>query len=79
MTSVIIAGARTPFGKLLGGLTPLTAVDLGAHAIRSAVSRAEIQSNDLDAVYFGNVVQAGVGPNAARLAAASGGVPLSVP
>jgi len=79
MTSVIVAGARTPIGKLLGALTPLTATVLGGHAVRAAVSRAGIDPADLEAVYFGNVVQAGVGPNAARLAAAAGDVPLTVP
>ncbi|KDA06723.1 acetyl-CoA acetyltransferase [Microbacterium sp. CH12i] len=79
MTSVIVAGARTPIGKLLGAFTSLTASDLGGHAIEAAISRAGVQSADLEAVYFGNVVQAGVGPNPARLAAAAGGVPLTVP
>lgn len=79
MTSVIVAGARTPIGKLLGGLTPLTAADLGGHAISAAVTRAGIPSAEFDAVYFGNVVQAGVGPNPARLSAVNGDVPLTVP
>lgn len=79
MTSVIVAGARTPIGKLLGVFTSLTAPDLGGHAIEAATSLAGVQSADLEAVYFGNVVQAGVGPNPARLAAVAGGVPLTVP
>ncbi|MFV0374785.1 acetyl-CoA C-acyltransferase [Microbacterium sp.] len=79
MTSVIVAGARTPIGKLLGALTPQTADALGGHAITAAVSRAGIEPGELDAVYFGNVVQAGVGPNPARLSAVAGGIPLSVP
>src|SRR5699024_7532486 len=79
MTSVIVAGARTPIGKLLGGLTPLTAADLGGHVISAAVTRAGIPSAEFDAVYFGNVVQAGAGPNPARLSAVNGDVPLTVP
>ncbi|MGM7668074.1 acetyl-CoA C-acyltransferase [Microbacterium sp. A93] len=74
-----MAGARTPIGKLLGAFTSLTAPDLGGRTIEAAVSRAGVQAADLEAVYFGNVVQAGVGPNPARLAAAAGGVPLTVP
>ena len=79
MTSVIVAGARTPIGKLLGVLTPLTAADLGGHAIGAAVTRTGMSPAELDAVYFGNVVQAGVGPNPARLSAVNGDVPLTVP
>ncbi len=79
MSSVIIAGARTPIGKLLGALSPLSAAELGGIAIRAAIERAGIDPADADAVYFGNVVQAGVGPNPARLSAVAGGVPLSVP
>ena len=79
MTSVIVSGARTPIGKLLGAFAPLTTVELGAHAIRAAVAKTGIRPTDLEAVYFGNVVQAGVGPNLARLAATRGDLPLSVP
>lgn len=79
MTSVIVAGARTPIGKLLGALTPMTADALGGHAIAAATARAGVDAAEMDAVYFGNVVQAGVGPNPARLSAVAGGVPLSVP
>lgn len=79
MTSVILSAARTPVGKLLGALSSLTAPQLGGHAIRAAVERAGIDPAEADAVYFGNVVQAGAGPNAARLSAVAGGIPLSVP
>lgn len=76
---VLVAGARTPIGKLLGSLSALSATDLGAAAIRAALERAAIHGDQVDAVVMGNVVQAGVGPNPARLAAARGGVPMGVP
>ena len=76
---VLVAGARTPIGKMLGGLSRLQAPALGGTAIRAALERAGITGNQVDAVIFGNVVQAGVGPNPARLAAVAGGVPMSVP
>lgn len=77
--TVIVAGARTPIGRLAGALAPLTAVDLGAHAIRNALARARVQPSAVDAVLMGNVVQAGVGPNPARQAAAAAGIPLTTP
>ena len=77
--SVLVAGARTPVGKMLGGLSRLQAPALGGTAIRAALERAGITGDQVDAVILGNVVQAGVGPNPARLAAAAGGVPMSVP
>jgi acetyl-CoA C-acetyltransferase len=76
---VIAAGARTPVGKLLGALSSLSAPELGGIAIRAALERAGVSPEQVDAVIFGNVVQAGVGPNPARLAAAKGGIPMSVP
>jgi acetyl-CoA C-acetyltransferase len=76
---VLVAGARTPIGKLLGALAPLTATQLGGAAIAAALERAGITGEQVDAVIFGNVIQAGVGPNPARLAAASGGIPMRVP
>ena len=76
---VIVAGARTPIGKLLGALAPLTAPQLAAAATAAALERAGITGDQVDAVILGNVIQAGVGPNPARLAAAGGGIPMSVP
>ena len=76
---VLVAGARTPIGKMLGGLSRLQAPALGGTAIRAALERAGITGDQVDAVIFGNVVQAGVGPNPARLAAVAGGVAVSVP
>ncbi|HWE91913.1 MAG TPA: acetyl-CoA C-acyltransferase [Pseudonocardiaceae bacterium] len=76
---VLVAGARTPIGRLLGALSNCSAATLGGTAIRAALERAGVGGPDVDAVVLGNVVQAGVGPNPARLAAARGGVPMSVP
>lgn len=76
---VLVAGARTPIGKLLGALSPLSAPGLGAIAVAAAQERAGIGGDQVDAVILGNVVQAGAGPNPARLAAARGGIPMSVP
>jgi len=76
---VIVAGARTPIGKLLGVLAPLTATQLAGTAIEAALERAGVSGDKVDAVIFGNVIQAGVGPNPARLAAAAGGIPMRVP
>jgi acetyl-CoA C-acetyltransferase len=75
---VIVTGARTPIGKLLGTLAPLTAPQLAGAAIAAALDRAGITGDQVDAVIFGNVVQAGVGPNPARLGAAAG-IPMRVP
>ncbi|WP_037157767.1 acetyl-CoA C-acyltransferase [Rhodococcoides fascians] len=76
---VLVSGARTPIGKLAGALSSLSATDLGAHAIRWAIARSGIDSAAIDAVVMGNVVQAGVGPNPARQAAVTAGVPFSTP
>jgi acetyl-CoA C-acetyltransferase len=76
---VIVAGARTPIGKLLGALAPLTAPQLAGTAITAALERAGITGDQVDTVILGNVVQAGVGPNPARLSAAAGGIPMGAP
>jgi acetyl-CoA C-acetyltransferase len=78
-SSVIIAGARTPIGRLLGSLSGLSATNLGAIAIREALVRSAVPAADVDAVIMGNVVQAGVGPNPARQAAVEGGIGYEVP
>ncbi len=77
--SVIISGARTPIGKLAGGLASLSATDLGAHAIKAALARAGITGEQVDYVFLGQVIMAGTGQAAARKAAFDGGVPLTVP
>ncbi|WP_330269381.1 acetyl-CoA C-acyltransferase [Streptomyces griseorubiginosus] len=77
--SVIVAGARTPIGKLMGALSTLSAVDLGAHAIHAALAAAHVDPQAVQAVVMGHVVQAGAGPNSARQAAVRAGIPFSVP
>jgi acetyl-CoA acetyltransferase family protein len=77
--SVIVAGARTPIGKLLGSLSTVSAVDLGAHAIRAALASVRMDPAAVDAVVMGHVVQAGAGPNPSRQAAVRAGIPFAVP
>jgi acetyl-CoA C-acetyltransferase len=76
--AVILSGARTPVGKLLGALKSLTAVELGVIAARAAIERAGIDATSIDEVIMGNVVQAGNGQNPARQVALNAGVPNSV-
>lgn len=77
--NVIVAGARTPIGRLLGGLKDLTAADLGGVAIKGALEKAGVSGDQVDYVIMGNVIQAGGGQNPARSAATKGGIPLGVP
>ncbi|MFH8898073.1 acetyl-CoA C-acyltransferase [Streptomyces coeruleorubidus] len=77
--SVIVAGARTPIGRLAGALSTVSAVDLGAHAIGAALAAARLDPAAVEAVVMGHVVQAGTGPNSARQAAVRAGIPFSVP
>jgi acetyl-CoA C-acetyltransferase len=77
--SVIVAGARTPMGKLLGALAPLSGVDLGAVAIRAALERAGVAPGRVDYVIMGQVLQAGAGQIPARQAAVKAGIPMTVP
>ena len=77
--SVIVAGARTPVGRLMGALSTVSAVDLGAHAISAALTAARLDPAAVEAVVLGHVVQAGAGPNSARQAAIRAGIPFSVP
>lgn len=76
---VVVAGARTPQGRLLGQLSPLTAVDLGAHAIAAALGRSGLPPAAVDHLIMGHVVQAGAGQNPAKQAAVQAGLPLGVP
>src|SRR5579859_5353579 len=78
-TSVIVAGARTPMGRLLGSLTPFSGADLGAVAIKAALERAGITGDQVDYVIMGQVLQAGAGQIPARQAAVKAGIPMSVP
>jgi acetyl-CoA C-acetyltransferase len=77
--SVIVSGARTPIGKLLGALKGFEAVDLGGVAIESALSRAGISGDQVDYVIMGQVLQAGAGQITARQAAVKGGIPMTIP
>ena len=77
--SVIIAGARTPIGKLSGALSSMSATDLGGIAIEAALSRAGITGDQVDYVFVGHVLQANAGQIPSRQAATKGGIPMSVP
>jgi acetyl-CoA C-acetyltransferase len=77
--AVILAGARTPIGKLSGALGGFKATDLGGFAIKAALDRAGVQPDQVDYVFMGQVLQAGAGQIPARQAAANAGVPMSVP
>jgi acetyl-CoA C-acetyltransferase len=77
--SVIVAGARTPIGKLSGALAGFSAMDLGGFAIAAALEKAGVKPEDVDYVFMGQVLQAGQGQITARQAAVKGGVPMSVP
>jgi acetyl-CoA C-acetyltransferase len=77
--SVIIAGARTPIGKLSGALAGFTGMDLGGFAIASALERAGVTPDEVDYVFMGQVLQAGQGQITARQAATKGGIPMTVP
>jgi len=72
--AVILSAVRTPVGKFQGGLSSLTAPQLGARAVAEAVRRAGIEPGAVDEVIMGNVVQAGLGQNPARQAALGGGL-----
>ena len=76
---VILAGARTPIGRFLGGLAPLSAPQLGAVAVRAAIARSGIDVSAVEEVILGNVVQGGGGQAPARQAAIHGGIPATVP
>ena len=70
--AVIVSAVRTPIGKFLGGLAPLSAPELGAVAIRAAVERSGIDPQSIEEVIMGNVIQGGVGQAPARQAAHQG-------
>src|SRR5438093_2543689 len=77
-TPVIVRAARTPIGKFLGALSPLSAPELGAIAIREALKRSKVPAEDVEEVIMGNVVQGGVGQAPARQASIKGGIPATV-
>ncbi|MEU9062630.1 acetyl-CoA C-acetyltransferase [Streptomyces sp. NPDC048430] len=78
-TSVIVAGARTPMGRLLGSLKSFSGADLGGFAIKAALDRAGIGGDQVEYVIMGQVLQAGAGQIPARQAAVKAGIPLNVP
>ncbi len=77
--AVIVAGARTPIGKLSGALAGFTAMDLGGFAIAEALKRAGVAPEQVDYVLMGQVILAGQGQITARQAAVKGGIPMTVP
>jgi acetyl-CoA C-acetyltransferase len=79
MASVIVAGARTPFGKFAGAFKEVPAKTLGAHAIREALARAGVKGSEVDYVIMGQVLQAGAGQITARQAGIEAGIPQEVP
>ncbi len=80
MKEIIIASAvRTPIGSFGGALKDISAVDLGALVIKEAITRAGISSNEVDEVYMGCILQAGLGQGVARQSAIKAGLPVEVP
>ena len=77
--AVIVAGARTPIGKLSGGLASFSGMDLGGFAIAEALKRAGVAPDQVDYVLMGQVILAGQGQITARQAAVKGGIPMTVP
>jgi acetyl-CoA C-acetyltransferase len=77
--SLIVAGARTPIGKLSGGLASLPAAELGGIAIAAALARAGVAPDDVDHVVMGQVLMAGQGQVPSRQAAVKAGIPMRVP
>src|SRR5215208_2922198 len=77
--TVILGTARTPFGKMGGGLSSLDATDLGATAIDCALERSEVQPDQVEAVVYGQVLQAGQGQIPSRQAQVKAGIPREVP
>jgi acetyl-CoA C-acetyltransferase len=79
MSSVIVAGSRTPIGRFNGALASVSAAELGGVAIRGAIERAGLTGTDIEYVIMGEVLQAGVGQIPARQAAVKAGIPMDVP
>ena len=77
--SYIVAGARTPIGKMSGALSSFSAADLGGFAIKAALERAGVRPEEVDHVIMGHVIMAGQGQVPARQAAAKAGIPMNVP
>ncbi|CAB4779363.1 unannotated protein [freshwater metagenome] len=77
--SYIVAGARTPIGKMSGALASFSAAELGSFAIRAALERAGVSPSEVDHVIMGQVLMAGQGQVPSRQAAAKAGIPMNVP
>ncbi len=77
--SYIVAGARTPIGKMSGALASFSAADLGGVAIEAALERAGVSGTDVDHVIMGQVLMAGQGQVPSRQAAVKAGIPMNVP
>ncbi|MDO5628540.1 MAG: acetyl-CoA C-acetyltransferase [Mobilicoccus sp.] len=78
-STVIVAGARTPIGRMLGSLSGFTGADLGGFAIAGALEKAGVAPDQVDYVIMGQVLTAGAGQIPARQAAVKGGIPMNVP
>jgi acetyl-CoA C-acetyltransferase len=79
MGSVLLGGARTPIGKLLGAFAGVPATELGGHAIAGALQRSGVDARDINYVIMGQVLQAGAGQAPARQAAVHAGIGMNVP
>jgi len=79
MSTVIVAGARTPIGRLLGAFSSLSAMELGAVAIQGALAKAGVTPEQVDYLIMGQVLQANCGQNPARTAGLAAGLPATVP
>jgi acetyl-CoA C-acetyltransferase len=77
--SYIVAGARTPIGKMSGALSSFSAADLGGFAIKAALERAGVSPNEVEHVIMGQVLMAGQGQVPSRQAAVKAGIPMNVP
>src|SRR4029077_9113460 len=76
--TVILGSARTPIGKLGGGLSTLDATELGGHAIKAALERADVEPDRVEHVVMGQVLQAGQGQIPSRQAQINAGIPKEV-
>src|ERR687893_579503 len=79
MGSVLLGGARTPIGKLMGAFATVPATDLGGYAIAAALERSGVAASEVDYVIMGQVLQAGAGQIPARQAAVKAGIPMGTP
>src|SRR6476646_251755 len=75
---VIVSAARTPIGKFLGALSPLSAAELGGIAIKEALKRSGVNPSDIEEVIMGHVVQGGTGQAPARQASLKAGLPATI-